>query len=473
MGVGGSSPLCSTILVLVPLEDPWLPIAALLVGGVVGWALTALALSRRSHRRTLDTAERLASAETLAHTEKDRRLQAEAELLATEERLATVDRDLAVARERAEGAGRLFEEQRSFVEGSRKQLEDAFGSLAAAALQGSSEQFLALAEQRLDKERSAARAELDERKQAVEGLVTPLRESLERLDRRTGELEKNRAADHSRLGEQVEQLARTTANLRDETLSLTTALRGTEVGGRWGELALRRVAEIAGMTAHCDFQEQLTLADGARPDMVVHLPEGRRIAVDAKAPLNAFLDASRARKRPERREALERYSKALRGHVRQLASRDYAAALGADTDFVVLFLPADAFLGAAFRSDPDLQVDALRSKVLLATPTTLVALLRTVAIYWQQRSMADNAEAIAEVARELYARAAKFSEDLGSIGRGLTAALDAYDRAVGSFDRRLMPMGQRLDELKVSDGTRRDLDAPEIVGRKPRRIESE
>jgi DNA recombination protein RmuC len=447
---------------------PWLPLSALLVGALAGWALAALAVGRRRDRDLIDAARRLSAAEAVAQAERERRSQIEVELVLTEGRLSEVDRELAVARERVENAGRLFAEQKQFVESSRRDLEASFQSLAAAALKGSSEQFLSLATQRLETTRTQATADLEERRKAVEHLVLPLRETLERLDRKTGEMERSRVADASRLGEQIEQLAKSASTLRDETTSLASALRGTEIGGRWGELALKRVAEIAGMTAHCDFEEQLTIGDGVRPDMVVNLPEGRRIAIDAKAPLSAFLDASNAADPAQRREALQRHAANLRGHVRRLAQRDYAAALGDDTDFVILFLPADAFLGAALSTDPDLQVNALSSKILLATPTTLVALLRTVAIYWQQRSMAENAEAIAETARELYLRAAKFSEQLAGVGRGLTSALEAYNRAVGSFDRRLMPMAGKLEAMKLAEGSRRQVEAPPPIALRPR-----
>jgi DNA recombination protein RmuC len=439
----------------------------------VGWALGYLFGGRRGQKRLIASVQELSIAETTARAERERRVEAENDLQETEGRLSELDRELAVARERVATGAQILGEQKRFIESSRKELEDSFQSLAAAALKGTSEQFLTLAQQRLETTRTRATADLEERRQAVENLVTPLRETLEKLDRKTTELERSRAADTSRIGEQVEQLARSTSLLRDETSSLSSALRGTETGGRWGELALKRVAEIAGMTAHCDFEEQLTIDGGARPDMVVNLPEGRRIAVDAKAPLGAFMEASNAGDEPGRRSALDRHAKALRVHVRQLAQRDYARSLGDDTEFVVLFLPADAFLGAALQRDPDLQVDALRSKVLLATPTTLVALLRTVAIYWQQRSMAENAEAISTAARELYDRAAKFSQELSAVGRGLTVALDAYDRAVGSFDRRLMPMAAKLEEMKVAEGARRELTAPELIGRKPRALKDD
>jgi DNA recombination protein RmuC len=226
------------------------------------------------------------------------------------------------------------------------------------------------------------------------------------------------------------------------------------------------------MTEHCDFEEQTAIAEGKRPDMTVNLPGERKIAVDAKAPLTDFLAAAEATDEKQRNAALDRHVKALRTHVKALAGRDYAEALGSDLDLVVMFLPGEQFLSAAFAQDPDLQVEALRSKVLIATPTTLVALLRTVAIYWQQKSLAANAEAIATVARDLYQRAAKFGDDLERLGKGLGAALRAYNDAVGSFDRRLMPMGRRLEELKVSEQTKRDLAAPQPIEEEPRKLSS-
>ena len=224
------------------------------------------------------------------------------------------------------------------------------------------------------------------------------------------------------------------------------------------------------MTEHCDFDVQTTLTDGSRPDMTVYLPGGRQIAVDAKAPLTAYLEATDAATEAAKQDALGRHVRDLRSHIRQLASREYASALEGDIDLVVMFLPGDPFLGAAFSTDPELQVEALRSKVLIATPTTLVALLRTVAIYWQQQALAENAETIAVSARELYERAAKFGDELSGVGKGLKAALEAYNRAVGSFDRRLLPMGRKLEEMKIAEQSRRRLESPEEIEESPRDV---
>ncbi|MDH3254762.1 MAG: DNA recombination protein RmuC [Acidobacteriota bacterium] len=421
----------------------------------VGIAVGAWLFGLRARR----IAGRLAAAEATSRVESDRRQQLEAEFEGSQRTVRELDRQLAVAEER----GKIFED-------ARRELESRFEALAHQALRGNAEQFLTLAGERLATSRAQATADLDERKQAIEALLQPLAESLNRLDLRTNELERSRVDAYSRLDEQVRHLVQTTQALQNRTTSLTTALKGSRVSGVWGEIALRNIAELAGMTKHCDFDEQVTLADGRRPDMIVRLPGDRQIAVDAKAPLAAYLDAVEATNPQRRSAALDRHVKALRGHIRTLADRSYAESLGRNVDLVVLFLPGDPILAAAFEREPELQTEALRHKVLIATPTTLVALLRTVAIYWQQSAVVENAEAIAAAARDLYERAAKFGGDLQKLGRGLKSALDAYNTAVGSFERRLMPMGRKLEEMKVTEQSRRRLDAPEPIDEAPRQV---
>lgn len=448
------------------------PLGLLGLGALIGWLAGGFFRARGNASDRLDAAERLAAAEATATAERERRQSAEIELQEVEARAGELDRALAVAGERVDAAQRLLAEQKEFVASSKKELEDAFQAMAATALKGSSEQLLALAEQRLATAQTRAAADLEQRQQAIEKLLQPLGETLGRLETSTGEIEKQRVEAYSRLDEQIRQLAETTVALNEKTTSLSTAMRGSEVRGRWGEIALRNVAELAGMTAHCDFDEQSTLDDGKRPDMTVKLPGRRRIAVDAKAPLTAYLEAMEATDETARNEAMGRHVTALRNHVRQLAARDYAQSLDAEIDLVVMFLPGDPFLSAAFTLDPELQIEALRSKVVIATPSTLVALLRTVAIYWQQQSLADNAEAIASAAKELYERASKFGEELSQVGRGLSTAIDAYNRAVGSFERRLMPLAGRLEELKVAEQTKRELRSPDVIERSVRKVSS-
>lgn len=430
----------------------WL-LAGLAVGAMLGWLLARLAAVGRA-----------AAAEARAEGEAERRRGLEADLASLAERLRAADRELAVAQ-------RNLADQQRFVELSKKELEGAFRGLADEVLQGSQRQFLGLAEQRLGRARAEAAADLEARKQAVETLLAPLTDTLGRLDRRTGELERARQDAYARLDEQVRQLAATSAELQERTTSLATALKGAPGKGRWGELALRNIAELAGMTAHCDFDEQSTVEGGGRPDMTVHLPGDRHLAIDAKAPLRAYLDASQAVEPQARERAMDEHVANLRKHVRDLAARDYATALGGAVDLVVLFLPGDPYLAAAFERAPDLQVEALREKVLIATPTTLIALLRTVAIYWQQHSLAEHAQDIATTALELYERAALLGEHLGNVGHGLGAAVDAYNAAVGSFRSRLLPMASRLEALEVVEHSKRTLEAPEPVVEAPRSLE--
>lgn len=425
---------------------------AFVLGALVGGWIAFVVRRRRDEREILAATGRVSAAEATARSEAERRRSLEAELEETVAATRRLDRELAVAGERA----RVYED-------ARRELENTFEALANKALRGNAEQFFALAREKLAATSEAASADLEKRQQSIQALLTPLRESLERLSEKTEQVERNRVNAYSRIDEQVRLLARATTRLDEKATSLSTALRGPTVQGRWGEMALRNVAELAGMTEHCDFEEQTSLLEGRRPDMTVHLPGGRLIAVDAKAPLAAYLEAAEATTDEVRAPALDRHVKALRAHVRALADRGYAEALDTDFDLVVLFLPGDPFLAAAFARDPDLQVEALRSKVLIATPTTLVALLRTVAIYWQQSAVVENAEIIATAARDLYERAAKFGSDLARLGRGLRTALDAYNTAVGSFDRRLMPMGRRLEEMSVTGHSKRRLEGPEAI----------
>jgi DNA recombination protein RmuC len=437
-------------------EALWL-LAGAAIGGGAAWALLG---------------KRAASATATAAAESARRADAETQLAAARAASAEDARRAAVAETKAAEAQRLAAEQQQFVERSRKEFEATFQALAAAALQGSTKQFLELAEARFAAARTQSTADVEERKKAIETLVAPLKETLGKLETRTAEIEKARESAYTAINVHVEKLMQATQRVEKGTSDLSTALRGSQVRGRWGEVALRNVAEAAGMTEHCDFELQETTSAGNRPDMTVRLPGGRFIAVDSKVPLAGYLAAVEATTDDARARALDDHVAALKMHVKALASRDYQTALGARVDLVVLFLPGDPFLAAAFSRSPDLQLEALRSKVLVATPTTLVALLRTVAIYHQQESIARNAKDIADAARTLYERGAKFGTDLVRLGKGLQSAIGAYNDAVGSFDTRFVPMARRLEELKVPDASKAALDAPGAIDESPRPVKS-
>lgn len=382
---------------------------------------------------------------------------------------ARLGADLAVATERAAQAREALDAQRAFLEDSRRDLEHAFRSLAATALEGSARQFLELAEQRWTAERANASRDLDARRQAIETLLAPMRETLSKLETRTTEIETARVGAYRAMEEQLRGLMQATGSLNEKTTVLATALRGSSARGRWGEIALRNVAELAGMTEHCDFEEQETHAGTRRPDMTVRLPGNRWIAVDAKVPLEGYLDSVEAADAAARDAALDRHVSALRGHVRALEQRGYADVLPGPIDLVVLFLPGDALLSAAFSRDPDLQTEALRRKVLIATPTTLVALLRTVAVYWRERRLAEGAEELRGLVGDFHTRIALFAEHLAKAGRGLAGAVESYNQAVGSFESRVRPAVRRLEELHATGAT--DKTVPELppVDAAPRR----
>jgi DNA recombination protein RmuC len=289
----------------------------------------------------------------------------------------------------------------------------------------------------------------------------PIQGALARLDAKLGEIERDRAHARGALDEQLRSLGA-------ETRTLAAALRQPQTRGRWGELQLRRVVELAGMTAHCDFVEQSSLAAGGdddrllRPDLIVRLPGGKQVVVDAKAPLQAFLDAHDAHDESTRTTQLAAHARLLREHVRRLSAKAYWDRLDATPDFVLLFLPGEHFYGAALEADPSLLEEGVRARVLIATPTTLIALLRAVACGWQQERVAEDARAVAQLGRELHRRLETFAEHLGRLGARLRGAVGAYNDAVGSFEQRVLPGARRLAEHGVVPAGQ-ELAAPERV----------
>ncbi|HZV75035.1 MAG TPA: DNA recombination protein RmuC [Conexibacter sp.] len=318
------------------------------------------------------------------------------------------------------------------------------------------------------------RASLAQREQTVDALVAPLRDSLARVDAKLHDLERDRAHARGALDEQLRTLAAGQERLRGETGALVAALRQPHTRGRWGELQLRRVVELAGMTAHCDFVEQPSVATGdglLRPDLVVQLPGGKQVIVDAKAPLHAFLDAYEARDESARTAALATHARLLREHVRRLSAKAYWDQFDTVPDFVFLFLPGEHFHSAALEADPSLLEEGARQSVLIATPTTLIALLRAVAYGWQQERVAEDARAVAQLGRELHRRLETFADHLQRVGTRLRSAVGAYNDAVGSFEHRVLPGARRLAEHGVVSAERElaalervDLTARDLAG---------
>jgi DNA recombination protein RmuC len=430
---------------------------SVLLGVFVGATAAGVLALLRSRR----TAGEAAASQERARGEEARRVDAEARASREAERAAAALGELAGLRERLQSQQAQLEAQLAFVEKTKKESEAVFQAAAAKALETGSRQFLELAQQRLATSQSEAESALEERKVAIETLLLPLQERLATLAKRTEEVEQSRTSAYSDIKVHVEQLrvAATAANA--EASKLTTALRGTQVRGWWGEQQLENLVEWAGLLEHCDFCKQQNASDSKRPDLTIHLPGGRKLAVDSKAIWDSYLASIDCTTDGDRYRAMDAHVAAIRSEMKALAARDYDSALGGGVDLVVMFLPADPVLGAALAHDPRLQEDAYRLHILLASPTNFLAILSTAAVLHQQAGVAENAAEIAKTARDLYDRTAMLlAEHLAGVRRGLEAAMNSFNRAVGTLDHEIRPMERRLKEMKVVQQPKRELMAP-------------
>jgi DNA recombination protein RmuC len=377
-------------------------------------------------------------------------------LAAQAARAGELERDLVQTRadlghERERGAERL-----ATVNDAQERLSASFKALSAEALQSSMAQLTELARAQLQTAQTQAKGDLDKRQHAVEQLVAPLKEQIGRVDGQLMRLDQERRESRGRLESQLRTLTETGDRLRNETGALVTALRKPNARGQWGQMQLRNVVESAGMLRHCDFTEQSSFTGGEatlRPDMVVNLPGGKHVFVDAKSPLQGVLDAYQARDEVERERHLRNHARLLRKHVKALADKAYWASLDSAPDMVVMFLPGESLLGPALEADASLLEDAMAQRVLIATPTTLLAMLHSVAYGWQQERVAESAQAVSELGRELHTRLVKLSTLLGTLGTRLNSAVRAYNETVGSYEARVLPGARRFaDHGAVAEG---------------------
>jgi DNA recombination protein RmuC len=356
------------------------------------------------------------------------------------------------------------EEKLALLDEAKRQLTDAFKALAADALKSSNTSFLELAKTHLEKFQESAKGDLEKRQTAIDELVKPVKESLGKVDAKLQEIEKSRIEAYTGLTEQVRSLSESQKELRGETANLVKALRRPQARGRWGEIQLRRVVEMAGMIEYCDFVEQVstdTENGRLRPDLVVRLPGHKNIVVDSKAPLEAYLEAIEAPDDEARAAKFKDHARQVRNHIAALGRKSYFEQFDFTPEFVVLFLPGEVFFSAALEHDPELIELGVGQNVIIATPTTLIALLRAVAYGWRQETLAENAKAISELGQELYKRVSDLGGHMERLGKGLSTAINAYNSAIGSLETRVLVSARRFKELGAASGADID-DLPQI-----------
>jgi len=412
---------------------------------------------------------RTATAEALVQETRQQLSQSKTESKRLNETLRKYEAAWTKAKTRLEEAEKNLKEQKVLVDQAEARLIETFKSLAAQALALNNRGFLVLAEENFKAIKNEASVDLDARKVAIEALVKPVSETLVSYQKETKELEQKRLKEIGAVGEQLRTVAETQVLLHRETSRLVNALKSPQVRGRWGEVVLQRTAELAGMTAYCDFfpQESQTTETGRiRPDMVVRLPERREVVVDSKVPLGAFMEAIEAHTEEQRNLALDKHAKQVKNHVDKLSAKEYWGQFPSAPEFVVLFIPNDSFLTAAAERDPDLIEYALKNKVVIATPTTFIALLRAIEHGWRQQKGIENALVITQLGQQLSDRIATLVEHLKKVGVALGKAMDCYNSAVGSIEDRILPSARRFKALGAVG--KKEIEMLELVDKTPR-----
>jgi DNA recombination protein RmuC len=451
-----------------------LALVALAIGAILGWLLSSARERARGEAR-LREIEGTARAGQATAEELRRSLGV------AEDRAQTLARELteaqqarAVAETQNVELRRSLDEQKALLDSAEEKLVDTFRALAAQALAANNEGFLTLAAEKMGAARKETDAALAARQTAIDGLLKPVKESLDRVDNKIQEIERERGQAYGRLTELVRTLSESHTKLSSETGNLVRALRAPAVRGRWGEIQLKRVVELAGMVEHCDFVQQETLAteEGRlRPDLIVKLPGGHEIVVDAKVPLEAYLAALESESEEARGEQLRRHAAQVHAHIIKLSGKSYWSELPCTPEFVVMFLPNEAMYSAALQELPELIEEGVSKKVLIATPTTLIALLRAAHFGWHQERLAENAQAISEQGRELHSRLASMFDHWSGVGAALGKATERYNQAVGSFERKVRPAVRKLEDMGA--GSEKSVVVLEPVEERPRVPSSE
>ena len=445
--------------------------AGFALGGLLTGLLVSSRLRAQVQSRLIDAAERAQRAEVEAAELRKQGDLERAELMHVRDALADAAHAQAVAETRVEETTKHLDEQKALLAQARHELTETFKALSGEALKTNNEAFLNLAKSSFETLRAEAKGELSQRQQAIDDLVKPLQGALQRYEDQVHQMERSRQSAYGGLDQHLKQLADSHQRLQQETSNLVKALRAPNVRGRWGEITLKRVAELAGMIAHCDFfeQETVTTDDGRlRPDMVIRLPGGRQIVVDAKAVLSAYLEAHETSDDGLRLEHFRRHATQVRTRMDQLSAKAYWNQFSQTPEIVVLFLPVEHFLSAAQEHDPALTEDGFSRRVIVATPTTLIALLHAAAYGWRQEQLSQSAQQAGQLGKELYERISVLAEHLEGIGQALTKSVHVYNKAIGSLETRILPAARKFKDLGIaSDKEIPLLEAIEAAPRAP------